>query len=59
MSPVYPFYSINEVLKPASKRVYHNNSACPPGRDIPNWERKAGTNIYRLCEICDAKNNGR
>jgi hypothetical protein len=50
------FYSINEALKPASKRVYHNNNACPPGRDVPPWERKTGTNLYRLCEQCDYRN---
>lgn len=59
MSPVYPFYSVNEALKPASQRVHHNNSDCPPGRDIPSWERKQGTNNYRLCDVCDKKNNGR
>ena len=57
VSPVYPFYSVNEVLKPASKRVYHNNSDCPPGRDIPTWERKQGTSDYRLCEDCARRNN--
>jgi len=56
VSPVYPFHSINEVLKPASQRVYHNNDACPPGRDIPSWERKQGTNNYRLCEDCARRN---
>jgi hypothetical protein len=59
MSPVYPFHSVNEIQKPPQNRVFHNNSACPPGRDIPEWERRQGTNNYRLCEICDAKNNGR
>ena len=43
MANVYPFYSINEVLKPVGNRVHHNNSACPPGRDIPQSERRAGT----------------
>ena len=58
MSPVYPFYSVNEVLKPAHQRVYHNNDTCPPGRDIPHHERRQGTNNYRLCEDC-AKRAGR
>jgi hypothetical protein len=49
---MYPFHSINEVLKPVYKRVYHNNTACAPGRDVPSWERKLGTNNYRLCEVC-------
>jgi len=46
------FYSVNEVLKPANQRVHHNNNACPPGRDIPSWERMQGTGGYRLCERC-------
>jgi hypothetical protein len=59
MSPVYPFHSVNEVLKPAHQRVHHNNSDCPPGRDVPSWERKQGTGNYRLCEVCNKKNSGR
>jgi hypothetical protein len=52
MSQVAPFYSINEVKKLPVHRVHHNNNACPPGRDIPAWERKPGTGNYRLCEDC-------
>jgi hypothetical protein len=51
------FHSINEVKKPAANRVHHNNSACPPGRDIPHNERMTGTGGYRLCDDC-AKLNG-
>ena len=46
------FYSINEIKKPVEKRVYHNNSACGPGREIPENERKFGTGGYRLCDDC-------
>ena len=46
------FYSINETKKPATQRVYHNNSSCPPGRDIPLNERRSGRNDYRLCADC-------
>jgi hypothetical protein len=46
------FYSVNEAKKPAQNRVHHNNSACPPGRDIPQNERRSGTGNYRLCEDC-------
>jgi hypothetical protein len=52
MTSVPAFYSINEVKKPADKRVHHNNGACPPGRDIPQNERKPGTGGYRLCDDC-------
>ena len=52
MPRVADFYSVNEVVKPQQLRVYHNNGACPPGRDIPANERRAGTNGYRLCDDC-------
>jgi hypothetical protein len=51
------FYSINEVKKPAANRVHHNNSACPPGRDIPENERNSGTGNYPLCHDCARLNN--
>jgi hypothetical protein len=56
MPQVAPFYSINEVDKPAANRVHHNNSACPPGRDIPQNERRQGTGNYRLCHDCQNLN---
>jgi hypothetical protein len=43
MTLVPAFYSLNEIHKPATHRVYHNNNACPPGRDIPQKERLLGT----------------
>ena len=57
MPRVPDFYSINEVMKPQQNRVYHNNSACAPGRDIPANERRPGTNAYRLCADCSRLNN--
>jgi hypothetical protein len=56
MARVPDFYSINEVAKPQQNRVYHNNSTCPPGRDIPTDERRPGNMGYRLCEDCDRLN---
>jgi hypothetical protein len=56
MATVMSFYSVNERLKPVDQRVYHNNSTCPPGRDIPSWERKPGTGSYRLCHDCADRN---
>jgi hypothetical protein len=50
------FYSINEAKKPQANRVHHNNSACPPGRDIPQNERQSGTGGYRLCDDCGRLN---
>lgn len=47
------FYSVNEARKPPAQQVHHDNSACPPGRDIPQHERRAGTGGYRLCKDCD------
>jgi hypothetical protein len=52
MAPIQAFYSINETKKPAANRVYHNNSACRPGQDIPPSERRPGTNNYSQCEEC-------
>jgi hypothetical protein len=56
MATVNSFHSVNETSKPASQRVYHNNDACPPGRDIPSWERRPGTGGYRLCDDCARRN---
>ncbi len=50
------FFSINEITKPADKRVYHDNSACPPGRDIPAHERRPGMGGYRLSHDCEERN---
>jgi len=52
MPKVAEFYSTNETEKPVSQRVHHNNGACPPGRDIPQNERRQGTGGYRLCDDC-------
>jgi len=52
MPRVASFYSINEAKKPPNQRVYHDNSACPPGRDIPQHERRTGMGGYRLCDDC-------
>lgn len=57
MSYKAPFYSVNEVKKPAHNRVHHNNGACPPGRDIPPNEVRSGTGGYRLCDDCIRLNN--
>ena len=56
MPKVSPFFSINEQDKPVNRRVHHNNTAGPPGRDIPSHERRQGTGNYRLCEDCNNLN---
>jgi hypothetical protein len=56
MPKVAAFYSVNETAKPAHNRVHHDNSACPPGRDIPANERRTGTGNYRLCDDCKKLN---
>ena len=56
MTLVPAFHSINEGQKPPVRRVYHNNDACPPGRDIPLKERLTGTGSFRLCEDCNKLN---
>jgi len=52
MPLVAPFFSMNEVRKPFANRVYHDNSDCPAGRDIPHDDRMRGTGPYRPCEDC-------
>ena len=51
-----PFYSINEILKPVTQRVYHNNTLCGPAKEIPDNDRRYGTNNYRLCDDCEKLN---
>ena len=56
--PLVPaFYSVNEAKKAATHRVYHDNDACPLGRDIPQNERKLGDGKHRLCVDCRRLNN--
>jgi hypothetical protein len=50
------FHSINEGRKPPGNRIYHNNSACPSGGDVPQNERRLGDGGYRLCHNCDQMN---
>ena len=57
MTKVPDFHSINEVKKPANDRVYHDNNACAPGRDIPQNERRPGTGGYRHCYVCTEESN--
>jgi hypothetical protein len=57
MTKVPDFYSINEVKKPVDKRVYHDNNACAPGRDIPQSERRSGNGGYRHCDDCTRETN--
>jgi hypothetical protein len=50
------FHSINESKNPPDKRVFHNNSTCIAGRQVPPNERRPGTGGYRLCQECEQKN---
>jgi hypothetical protein len=56
MPQVPAFYSANEEKKQPAHRVHHNNSTCPPGRDIPQHERRPNTGGYRLCHDCAERN---
>lgn len=51
MPSVAAFHSINNAKKPLAERVYHNNSKCAPGRDIPGDERRTGPSGH-LCQHC-------
>jgi hypothetical protein len=53
------FHSLNEAKKLEAIRVYHNNSACAPGRDIPQHEKRYGTGDYRMCQGCKRLNDER
>jgi hypothetical protein len=57
MAKVSEFYSVYEGYKPATERVYHNNSACPYGCEILEKERRDGTDGYLLCRRCADLNN--
>jgi hypothetical protein len=52
MSKVPDFHSINELLKPFVDRVYHNNKACAPGREVSAADRREDSSIYQLCDDC-------
>jgi hypothetical protein len=57
MTKIPDFHSINEPKKPVEKRVYQDNNACAPGRDIPQSERRSGTGGYRHCDDCTRETN--
>jgi hypothetical protein len=51
------FHSVNEEKKAIERRVYHDNSSCRPGQDIPLHERRPGMNGYSECESCNRLNS--
>ncbi len=57
MPKIPDFFAFNEVIKPAHKRVYHNNNTCPAGKSIPATQRRNGTSGYRICEDCKKRND--
>jgi hypothetical protein len=56
MSKVPDFYSISELSRPLADRVYHNNEACAPGREISAIDRREDSTVYRLCGDCEMLN---
>lgn len=56
MPKVPNFYSMNELLKPLIDRIYHNNEACAPGREISAIDRREDSTTYRLCGDCEMLN---
>jgi uncharacterized protein YehS (DUF1456 family) len=56
MPSISDFHSINELLEPLVDRVYHNNEACAPGREIAAIDRREDSSIYRLCGDCKMLN---
>ncbi|MGH9468276.1 MAG: hypothetical protein ACRD1Y_13065 [Terriglobales bacterium] len=47
------FHSMDEILKPPNKRVYHNNDGCQSARDVQSPDRQSGTGGYRQCKDCE------
>jgi len=45
---VSSYYSIN----PSDPDVYHDHDNCPNGQQIPQKNRRSGTNGYPLCKHC-------
>ncbi|WNM23626.1 hypothetical protein [Demequina capsici] len=42
------FHSIN----PTDPDVYHDESTCGPGQQIPSYNKRPGTGGYRKCKDC-------
>jgi hypothetical protein len=51
MPNIPAFHSVNNPKKKLQDRVYHNNSKCAPGRDIPKREQVPGPSGH-LCIHC-------
>jgi hypothetical protein len=56
MPRVSAFHSTFEPRKPPNHRVYHDNDACPMGREIPERERQTGMGGHRQCLECERLN---
>lgn len=50
MAKVPPYYSIN----PSDPDVYHDHDDCPSGQQIPDHNKRYGTNNDPRCEHCRA-----
>lgn len=48
MSKVDSYYSVN----PSDPDVYHDQSDCRSGQQIPAANRRSGTNGYPKCQHC-------
>jgi hypothetical protein len=48
MARVNPYHSTNI----SDPHVYHDDSNCPVGKQIPPRNRASGTNGYRRCQRC-------
>jgi hypothetical protein len=56
MPKVPNFYSSSELLKPLIDRIYHNNEACAPGREIAAVDRREDGSVDSLCGDCKMLN---
>ncbi|MGH9487059.1 MAG: hypothetical protein ACRD04_05650 [Terriglobales bacterium] len=53
MTLIAAFHSVDEMVKPQKKRVYHNNAACSTAGAVTQTERAIGNGGYRLCAECE------
>jgi hypothetical protein len=52
MAKVSPYHTDSHEYPPSHRNVYHNNDACPDGKRIKPWHRKAGMGSRPLCKEC-------
>jgi hypothetical protein len=52
MAKVAAYHTNSLEYPPSHRNVYHNDDACPYGKDIKSWHREPGTAGRDLCKEC-------